>query len=87
MTPIYARMIAAIEAVDLDKMLEGQTAEEQLRLCRQIATNFEPAHMVSEIRLRGERCHAMLLRQAAGLSPKNRRDAKWLATFEGEASA
>ena len=80
---LYTRMCEAIAHCEqtLEAELEELPIEDQLRACAQIAGNYEPESVVCEIRVRAERCFNVLLRDAAGLPPKNKRDAKWLAGF------
>jgi len=63
-------------ASDLDKL----SVAEQLRVCAYIIkTNQDVERKAREVRLRAEYGLGILLREAAGMQPKNRRDAKWLA--------
>jgi len=81
---LYDRMCEAIAHCEetLRAELNKLTVEEQLRTCaRIIARNYALERKVCEIRLRAEHYLSVLLRDAAGLPPKNKRDAKWLARF------
>lgn len=82
---LYERMCSAIAACHLnDEAASIQGPAAALSACLKQALNTEPERMAAEIRLRAERCHSTLLRDAAGLPPRNRRDAAWLAQFEGK---
>jgi hypothetical protein len=76
-------MCAAIAGchASLQAATDALPIELQLAAWAHVARNTEPEQQACQIRLRAERCHAILLRDAAGLPPKNKRDAVWLAQF------
>lgn len=80
---LYDRMCEAIAHCEetLESALNDLPIEDQLRACAQIVGNYEPERVVCEIRMRAEHHFNVLLRDAAGFPPKNKRDAKWLAGF------
>lgn len=82
---VYERMCAAIAASHSnDEAASIQDPAAALSAYVAQARNTEPERKAAEIRLRAERCYAVLLRDAAGLPPRTRRDAAWLANFEGK---
>lgn len=84
MTAAHNAMCTAIDAchVDLLAQVDALPIEQQLAAWAHVAHNTEPEQQACQIRLRAERCHAILLRDLAGLPPKNKRDAAWLAQFD-----
>lgn len=91
----YDAMLAAIDEcfdsleADLDQLPPAQqlqalakivSTEPGLKL--RAGAKFCPERKVAEIRLRAEYGLSTLLRDAAGLPPRNKRDARWLAGFD-----
>ena len=83
----YDRMCEAISicAESFESDLARLPTDEQFRVC-QVISQAMLENKVAEIRLRAERSQAVLLRDAAGLPPRNKRDAKWLANWGGATS-
>lgn len=82
MSGAYDRMCAALDTMH-DNMqnpafVQSLTREQVAR----IALNTELESRVCAILLRAEHAYTVLLRDAAGLPPKNKRDAAWLARFD-----
>lgn len=67
---------------ELEREIARLPLVEQLKAWHRIASNLEPERMACEVRMRAERAYTLLLRDAAGYPPKNRRDARWLAGFQ-----
>jgi hypothetical protein len=82
MSDAYTRMCTALDAMH-DNMLNPAFVESlTLAQVARIALNTELESRVCALRLRAEHAYAVLLRDAAGLPPKNKRDAAWLAQFD-----
>lgn len=77
MSSAYDQMCRAIDAMHSQSMDALSLAD-----CKRLASNLEPERPAGEIRLRAERFYTVLLRDAVGLPPKNKRDAAWLARFD-----
>ena len=90
-TPHYDAMCAAIDACHA--MPDDVFSKLSLDECCQIASNVDAERMAAQIRLRAERRLGILMRDEAGLKPKNKADAAWLAEwhaaawFDGEIAA
>jgi hypothetical protein len=82
----YARMCSAIEECErIDEAAAIQDPAARLAAYVRQARNTDAERQASAIRLRAEWCYSILLRDAAGLPPKNKKARAWLARFEGKA--
>lgn len=80
---LHDKMLAAVDACYADALagfpaIEALPPADRLDAFMRIASNLSPERAACEIRLRAEHRYSVLLRDAAGLPPKNRRDARML---------